>query len=229
MAKNKKLAYSVTLWNRESGQYDTFLPGSELPAWAAGAVKNPAAFQEEESQPVAGDADGMVVPGPSQLPYHNEKDLVAKNRMQTGSAVPRGSGTAIKQDTYNAGVTVNPQPNLHDEVAKAANRAVWTTDARAEAFKLRTGQVPSDQDVRNAEVMVEDAEMNVKAEEQQKEIAAQLATAAYEEAMAINAQAAVQAATAYAAVPGAEAHMDAKKAAAAKSPAKKAAKADEDQ
>jgi hypothetical protein len=226
MAKNKKLAYSVTLWNAESGQYDTFLPGSELPAWAAGAVKNPRAFQLEESQPVAGTED-MPIPGPSQLPYHNEKDLVTQNRMQTGSAVPRGSGEPMKRPTDVHDRTVNPQPNLHDEVAKAANRAVWTTEAREEAFKLRTGAVASDQDLRNAANMVEDAEMNVKAEEQQAEIAAQLAADAYEQAMAIQAQAAVQSATAFASVPGAEEHMEAKKAAAVKAPAKKAAAKDD--
>lgn len=220
MAKSKKLAYSVTLWNAEAGQYDTFYPGMELPGWAAGQVKNPAAFAEEEVQPTAG-TEELPVPGPSQLPYHTSPDLVQKNRMATGTGMERGSGVSITQDTVRVD-TVNPQPTLHDEVAKAANRATWTTDAGELAFKLRQGVVPSDQDLRNAENLVEDAEMNTKAEEQQAEIAKQLAAAAYDEAMLIQSQAAVQAATALSAVPGA-----AEKIAAMNTPGPKADDADE--
>lgn len=222
MAKSKKLAYSVTLWNTESASYETFLPGMELPGWAGGMVKNERAFQDEETQPAAGvEGDGgMVVPGPSQLPYHTEESLVTKNRMMTGTGVPRGSGTPMKQDAVRAD-TVNPQPNLHDEVAKAANRAVWTTDAREVAFKLRQGLIPSEQDKANAEHLVEDHEMNLKAEEQQKEMAAQLAAQAYDEAMAVQAQAAVQSATAMASVPGASDVLDARKDAAKKATASK--------
>jgi hypothetical protein len=216
MANSKILAYSVTLWNTESATYETFLPGSELPAWASGLVKNPAAFEAEYVQPTAGTED-MLVPGPSQLPMHTNTHLVAKNRMETGSGMERGSGEAIKQDTVRMGTTVNPQPSLHDEVAKAALTVAWTTNAGAEAFKLRTGVVPSEQDKLNAEHIVEDQAMNLKAEEQQKEVAAQLAAAAYEEAMAVQAQAAVQSAAAFSSVPGAVAAHEAKK------PAKKAA------
>jgi hypothetical protein len=216
MANSKILAYSVTLWNPESATYETFLPGSELPAWAAGLVKNPVAFEPEYVQPTAGTED-MVVPGPSQLPMHTNTHLVTKNRMETGSGMERGSGQSIRQDTVRMGTTVNPQPSLHDEVAKAAMTVQWTTNAGAEAFKLRTGAVPSDQDVLNAEHLVEDQAMNLKAEEQQKVVAADLAAAAYEEAMAVQAQAAVQSAAAFSSVPGAT------EALAAKAPAKKAA------
>lgn len=208
MAKSKKLAYSVTLWNAESAMYETFLPGEELPGWAAGMVKNPVAFQLEDVQAAAGTED-MPVPGPSQLPYHTDKSLTTKARMNTGTGMERGSGVAIRQDVVRQD-TLNPQPNLHDEVAKAAHTVLWTTEAREESFKVRTGLVPVEQDLLNAEHLVEDHEMNLKADEQQKDVAAQLAAAAYDEAMAVQAQAAVQAAAAFSSVPGMEAARAAK-------------------
>lgn len=227
--KSKKLAYSVTLWNAKAGQYETFLPGEELPSWAAGMVKNPVAFQEEESQPTAGSED-LVVPGPSQYAHQENADLVTKARMATGSQSARGSGIPAKEKGIRAD-SVNPQPSMHDEVAKnAVGKVLWPSEAAEKAFQLRQGVIPSEQDLRNAEQLEEDQKMNEKADKQLEEFAAQQAETAFEQAMQVQAAASVQAGAALAAVPGAqdrvleanEAKADvAKKAAAKKSAADK--------
>lgn len=201
---SKKLAYSVTLWNVATGAYETFMPGTELPAWAEGMVRNPRAFQAEEGAPVAG--VDYPVPGSSVLSHQVEAGLQSGPRAMTGTGIPRSSGTPITEK-FAPVHSVNPQPTMHDAVAKAQPKPLFANEAAEMEFKLRNGLAASELDLKNAEVLVEDQAMNMKAADHQAEVAAAEAAAALESAMAVQAAASVQAATALSAVPGAAEEM----------------------
>jgi hypothetical protein len=175
----------MTLWNTDENQYETFMPGEQLPDWAAVQVRNPGAFMSEEEENAKIFGRDIAIPGPSQQPFDVYPEYATKNRYQAASGAVPATGPLVGEPEF----ILVPAPYLRDEViAGAGGDPIHPNEAQklnAEVYNFRK---LGDEEAESAENEVKDFELALKREAEEREAAAAIAREEYERYLHTQAQ-----------------------------------------